>query len=180
MPKDNASAAISAEQSLTEQSASAPVSKTYTNWNAFNILGLRPVMIQCQAYWPMQRSDFSCHTRLLPKGESFSVHIGHDHGGGFRLSVRKSDNKPSEVWNQIQELALEAHDFRCAVCNAELRFHPTSVNQHLRPHQGMTKGLYQEMQRLAPGAIGFFNITLSKGRPEVALDDTDEFSQDDN
>lgn len=155
-----------------------PESKTYTNWNAFNIAGLRPVMIECQAYRPVLRSDFSCHTKLLPKADSFTAHIGHEHGGGFRLSVRKSDGKPSELWNQIAELGLEAHDFRCAACGAELRFHPTSLVQHMKSHMGMTKQSYQELQRKAPSATGFFNVLLKKGRPEAGLTDQDEFDQD--
>lgn len=156
----------------------AVVSKTYTNWNALTIAGLRPTMIECQAYRPALRGDNSCHTRLLPKGDSFINHIGHDHGGGFRLSLRKSDGKASPLWAEIGELGLEAHDFRCAACGAEVRFHPTSIMQHMKPHQGMTKQAYQQLARSSPGAVGFFNVFLKKGRPEQALTDADEFVDD--
>lgn len=176
-----APATTGAQTPTTDNATPVAVSKTpttFTNWNALTIAGLRPTMIECQAYRPALRGDNSCHTRLLPKGESFSNHIAHEHGGGFRLSLRRSDGKASPLWAEIAELGLEAHDFRCAACGAEVRFHPTSIMQHMKPHQGMTKQAYHQLARSAPGAVGFFNVLIKKGRPEQALTDADEFIDD--
>lgn len=163
----------------TDTASTKPESKTYTNWNAFNLAKLRPVMVVCQGYRPAMRQDFSCHTRLIPSGETLSKHIAHDHGGGFRLSLRRSDSKASPLWDDIADQGLEAHDFRCAACNAELRFHPTSLAPHSKPHSGMNRQSYAELARLAPGATLFINVLLKKGRPEAGLTDEDEFEDND-
>lgn len=155
--------------------------KTYTNWSAFAKAGLKPVGIVCKAYRPLFRSDFSCHTRLIAKAESLVSHAlnepqGHGHGGGFLFAFKKTDsNKPVQLWEDIQNQGLECVDLRCAVCNANLRFHPTSFNPHLRNHNGMTKKAYDELQGQFPGSIGFFSMKLSKERPEN-LEDADEFA----
>lgn len=155
--------------------------KTYTNWSAFEKAGLKPTTIYCKAYRPVFRNDSSCHTKLIMKADSLVNHAmpepqGHGHGGGFLFCLKKTDsNKPVAIWGEIQNAALEAVDFRCEVCNAQLRFHPTSFNAHLKPHAGKTKQAYQEFSREHPGAVGFFSLKLSKERPEN-LEDADEFA----
>lgn len=176
MPTETKSPASTATSTPNE---SQP--KTYTNWAAFAKAGLKPTAIICKAYRPLFRADFSCHSRLLLKAEALKDHAmpepkGHGHGGGFLFALKKTDsNKPVQLWEDIQNLELEAVDLRCEVCNATLRFHPTSFNPHLKNHNGKTKKAYEELVASNPGSIGFFSMKLSLERPEN-LEDGDEFA----
>ena len=140
-------------------------SKTYTNWKAFNQARLVPTILTCSAYKPVHLADMSCHTKLLITGESVQKHIEHDHSGGFIVQVKTSDGKLSNFWQELEDLGLEAHDFRCDICNKILRFHASSIIPHMKAHGGKTR-------RVLPG--GLFAFTISAGRPEQALDDEDE------
>ena len=143
-------------------------SKTFTNWRAFAQSKLVPVTISCDAYKPVHLADMSCHTKLLIKGESIQKHIGHEHGGGFNFQLKVTEGKPSNFWQELEDMSLEAHDFRCDNCDKILRFHPSSIIPHMKPHGGKTR-------RVWPG--GRFNITISTGRPEQALSEEDEYEE---
>lgn len=152
--------------------------KSYTNWEAFAKAGLVPVRVECQAYQPVHQRDRSCHTRLalnttIP--QTLTNHIGHEHGAGFMFSLRATDGKESPLWAQMSDADMEAQDFRCAACNAVLRFHPTSIMPHMKAHRGNTRQAYQELQRGCPRATGFFNLTLGAGQADISVEDMDEF-----
>lgn len=133
----------------TEQAK--PVSKTFTKWDAFAKAGLRPVTITCQAYKPVHLSDRSCHTNLQFSAAAFKRHIEADHGSAIQLTLKKVDGTSSPLWKELSESGLEAHDFRCDICDRQLTFHPTSILSCMRAHSGKTR-------RVFPG--GHFNITL--------------------
>lgn len=145
--------------------AETPKPKTFTNWKAFEQAKLVPATIKCEAYRPVFQHDASCHSNLLFTVETLQRHIDGDHGGGFRFFLKQTDGKPSPLWKALEEAGLEAHDFRCEICDKQLRFHPSSIIPHLKAHGGKTR-------RVLPG--GVFNMVLSKGRPEIELTDEDE------
>lgn len=147
------------------ESKAAPAKKSYTNWDAFAKAGLRPVTVQCQAYQPYHRSDQSCHTNIVAKPESIAQHIAAGHSGAFKLTLKKADGPSAtglKFWAELAASGLEAHDFRCDICDKELRFHPTSILACLRAHNGKTR-------RVLPG--GHYNVTFGLGRNEF----TDQF-----
>lgn len=156
--------------------------RTQTNWQALTKAGLRPVTIWCQQY-PLQRNmpyrDESCHSRLPLKAECLHSHTRGGHGGGFLLAVRTTDGKQSAVWPELFARELEAHDFRCAVCDKAVPLSVSGFAQHMRPHTGMTKQAYKELKAMQPLAEGFFNVMLRAfGTEEKPAEDTladDEF-----
>lgn len=150
--------------STTEAQPLAEKSKTFTNWRAFGDAHLAPETLFCQAYKPIHLSDMSCHTKLLFKAETLKRHIEAEHGAGFQFLVRNTDGKVSPFWADMENLGLEAHDFRCDVCDQELRFNPTTILRHLRPHAGKTR-------KSRPG--GMFNLTLGFSKPDTSESDGD-------
>lgn len=144
---------------MPESAASAKEApqKSLTKWTAFEQAGLVPVQISCQAYKPVHGADMSCHTRLLFNADTLKRHMDSEHGGGFYFVLRKTDGKPSPLWKQMEQLGLEAHDFRCDNCDAQLRFHPSSFTNHMRAHGGKTRRVYDG---------GRFNVTLGMSRPD--------------
>lgn len=146
-------------------SAVAPASKTYTNWKAFEQAKLVPTTIKCEGYRPVFMHDGSCHTNLLPNAATLKRHIENDHGGGFRFFVKTTEGKPHPIWAELEAMGLEAHDFRCETCDKTLRFHPSSIIPHLKPHSGKTRRVY-------PGAT--FNMVLSLAKPEAVLDEDED------
>ncbi len=161
---------------LTPAVAVTAKPKSFTNWDALNGAKLKPVAMICQEYRG-RRADFSCHTKLPFSASIIKNHISAEHGGGFKFAVRQSDSKPSKLWNEIAEAGLEAHDFRCDVCDAVVRFHPSAIIPHLKPHRGKSKQAYQEMTRNNPGAVGMFDVQFAVGGPtsEQMVEDEDEF-----
>jgi len=156
MPTDKAAVPV-AEPTTTK-------SKTYTNWKAFEQAKLAPVTIKCEGYRPVFGADYSCHSALLLKGQVLKNHIDNDHGGGFRFFLKATEGKTHPIWQELQDLGLEAHDFRCEICDKTLRFAPASIIPHLKPHSGKTR-------RVFPGST--FNMVLSAAKPEEVLDDTE-------
>lgn len=150
--------------STTEAGPSAPPTKpkTFTNWKAFADAKLTPATISCQAYKPIHLADMSCHTRLLFHAATLKRHIEAEHGAGFQFLVKNTDGKPSPFWTELEELGLEAHDFRCDVCDEELRFNPTTILRHMRNHAGKTR-------KAGPG--GMFNVTIGFSAPDRSEDD---------
>lgn len=152
--------------------------KTYTNWNALANAHLHPVTIKCQAYQPFHASDPSCHGRLKLDAATLRRHTESEHSGGFQFILRRSEaGKIHPIWAELIKEGLEAQDFRCAVCDKQIRFHPTAMTEHMKPHRGMTRQSYSVLQRDNPPATTFFNITLGLKRPEVT-EDQDEFDNE--
>lgn len=152
---------------------SATPNSTYTNWDAFAKIGLVPVALECHAYKPVHLSDFSCHTRLKFDSETLKRHMVGEHGGAYLFALRSSDGKISPLWKDLAASGLEAQDFRCEVCDAVLRFHPSSIAQHNKPHRGKTRMAYRQLSDTYAKATGFFSMTLGAQRPEV--EDSEEF-----
>lgn len=155
-----------------------PKQKTHTNWDALTKAALRPVTIYCQQY-QLQRGqtyrDLSCHSRLpIKDAQPMEAHTAGDHGGGFLLCVKQSEGKASTVWADLANREMEAHDFRCAVCDKQVRLHPTNLAPHLRPHAGMTRQAYGELSRNHPQATGFFNVLLKRKQAPMPNDDEPE------
>jgi len=160
--------------------APTTANKKFTSWLSFGKAGLAPVRIKCQSYpkgGPYR--DLSCHTNIPIKLETIQKHVGGCQGE-FMLFVRTTDNpKASTLWSDLDTSPLEARDFRCAACDATVRFHPTAMLPHCRPHRGMTRQAYQELQRSCPKATGFFNVVMGSGQTETTTEDGDEFGNDD-
>ena len=149
-----------------------PKSRSYTNWDAFTKAGLVPVSIKCEGYAPFFTSDPSCHSYVKLDAVNLKQHYESEHGGGFRLFLKKSDGKSHPLWNELSLAQLEAGDFRCEVCNEKLRFHPTSILPHAKQHRGMTRQAYATLSRDNKEAVAFLNIALRDTPVEV--DDSDE------
>lgn len=158
----------------TPTPTAAPAAKTYTNWDALAKSGLVPVIINCQAYRPIHLHDASCHTALKFDTATLQRHMDSEHGNAFEIYLRKSDGKPSPLWAELSASGLEAGDFRCGVCDRQLRLHPTSILQHMKPHSGQSKASYREAAGRSSGCVGMLRVTLQKDRPESALEDDDE------
>lgn len=145
----------------------SPAKRTYTAWEAFAKAGLRPTSIDCQGY-PVPgiaKHDFTCHTHLLLSAGNIKRHIEAGHSGEFRFFLKKSDSKtPHPIWKELEELGIEAQDFRCHNCDKTLRFHPTAILPCMRAHGGKTR-------RVFPG--GNYNLTLSFAKPEQGDEDGD-------
>lgn len=131
--------------------------KTYTNWKAFEQMKLVPTSIKCEGYRPVFLADMSCHSHMQFKASTIASHIDGEHGGGFRFFLKTTDGKPHPIWQELEDAGLEAHDFRCEICDAQLRFAPSSIAAHLKPHSGKTR-------RVLPG--GVLNLLIGKGKPE--------------
>lgn len=145
---------------------SSTPNKTYTNWKAFDQAKLVVTSAKCESYRPVFLHDGSCHSNLILKAENFIRHIQGDHGGGFRLFVKaaEANGKASPLWQELADAGLEAHDFRCEICDKQLRFAPSSFIGHLKAHSGKTR-------RVNLG--GVFNVVLSLAKPEDVLDEDD-------
>lgn len=163
----------------------APKQKTHTDWSALTKAALRPLTVYCQQY-QLQRGqtyrDMSCHSRLSIKdGHAMEAHTAGEHGGGFMLCVKQSEGKASLIWADLADREMEAHDFRCAVCDKAVRLHPTNLAPHLKPHAGMTRQAYGELARNHPGATGFFNVVLRKKAMPILQDEevAEDFQSED-
>lgn len=157
MPKTSKLPAENISSDGRQETPKEEVQKTVTNWIAFEIARLMPKEILCQGYKPTHQVDLSCHTRLPLDAAVLGKHIKAEHGGGFLFTLRKAD-KTWPGWRKFSALGLEAHDFRCAVCDAVVPFHPGHILKHMKPHTGKIK-------RITPG--GGFNITLGFGLPDL-------------
>ena len=144
----------------------SPETKSLTQWDAFTKAKLVPTQFECTGYFPIHRGEAAlhCHTKFPFKAENVKRHVASC-AGGFQFKVKTTDGKPSPFWAELQDAGLESYDFRCDVCDAQLRFHPSSILPHLKPHSGKTR-------RVFPGAI--FNVTIGLAkvdRPEE-MDDS--------
>lgn len=110
-----------------------PKRKTYTRWDAFQVLNLVPVEIRCEGYHAYHPTDLSCHTRLPLQAQSMIDHYMSEHGGGFSVKVRIAD-KPWAGWQELQDKGMELDDFRCAECLNPVRVNPADIQFHMKPH----------------------------------------------
>lgn len=147
--------------------------RTSTNWKAFQDAGLVPVAIECQVYPPTHQNDFSCHTKLLFEADTLKRHLQGEHGGAYCIYLRKTDGRPAKLWEDLMNSGLEAQDFRCGACSAILRFHPTSMANHLKGHRGNTRQSYAEIIRRHPKSIGMFQVTVS----DTAVQQTEDLDE---
>lgn len=139
--------------------------KTFTNWKAFEACKLVPATISCEAYRPVFSNDASCHTKIPMNVATLVRHLDGEHGGGFRFFLKTTEGKPHPLWKELEEAGIEAHDFRCDVCSAQLRFHPSSIMPHMKAHSGNTR-------RVNPG--GVFDVLLGKTRPDREESDEEQ------
>ena len=146
-----------------------PEKETFTNWGAIAKSRLVPTFMKCDGYLPMHPHNNGCHTTLPHKPHIFAAHLDGGHGGGIFISFRdnykndmigvnlgstiKQSEKEWLGWDEFRKEGLEIKDFRCDVCNAEIKLNPNAILKHCKPHQGKTS-------RLRPG--GDFWITLSR------------------
>lgn len=129
--------------------------KTHTKWQALEDAKLVPTTITCSGYRPYHRVDLSCHTRLRLDAENVKSHIDAGHGGGFLFKLRKGD-KPWIGWKKFSDLNLEAMDFRCEICDAQVPFQALHILKHMRPHSGKSR-------KVLPG--GLYDLTINIGLP---------------
>jgi hypothetical protein len=139
--------------------------KTYTNWEAFAKAGLIPATLRCQSYKPVHLSDSSCHSNLKFDAATLKRHFDGEHGGGFWVDVRKTEGKPHPLWAELAASGLEAHDLRCDICDAQIRWSPNSIMAHMKAHSGKTRRVY-------PG--GKFNFTIGYGQPDREDSDVED------
>lgn len=116
---------------LTEE-----VSKTYTNWKAFDQASLAPAEIRCDGYLPVHPSNEGCHT--VVKNDNVDTIINHleNHGGGFVVKMRYTEKSKTPIWSNLQNAKIEIHDFRCEWCNADVKLNPQHLRKHMEPHLG--------------------------------------------
>lgn len=130
-----------------------------TNWGACERVGLVPTEVLCQAYHPVHRVDMSCHTRIVPSAENMIAHYQSEHGGAFKVSVKRVEGKAWAGWKDLKERGVECFDFRCDVCNAIVPFHPQYIMQHMRAHQGKNR-------RIQPGGVFWMTIGIGPATPQ--------------
>ena len=139
------------------------VNRTLTNWGVFVKAQLVPKRVVCEGYLPTHRYDSGCHSNLLLTAEAVERHLDADHGGGYRLFLRKGDI-PWKGWLEFQDKGLEIHDFRCEICDAELPMSAGHILKHFESHTG-------KMKRSKPG--GEFLMTIRKDKPLTSEDVTE-------
>ena len=180
LPADDQTDIVSSLPEDTSNPLLQKLQKSYTDWEALDKCGLVPVALDCQAYQPFHGHDHSCHTHLRFTAETIKRHVEGDHGGGFQVYVRRSDGKPSPLWKALAEAGLEAVDFRCDICQSRpadgLRFHPSSILQHIKPHRGkLAKNQdYNIMKGLQPKAEGKLSFTIRGSKPVQVEEDEDQ------
>lgn len=110
--------------------------KTVTNWQAFIDAGLVPVRIVCDGYLPTHPFNMGCHTALQVQASSMIEHFKADHGGGFVVTMRRSDNKPWPGWKELAAAGFEIVDFRDEAFGEELPLDPRFLIKALAPRRG--------------------------------------------
>jgi len=159
-----------AENFAAAKEAAVVERKTITNWKALYDAGLKPTYIQCDGYLPMHPYNEGCHSAMHLDPYQLMDHVDKGHGGGFLLSFKLNYRtggsevnvgKPWEGWKKFEEAGAELRDFRCDICNEEVKLTARSILRHIKPHTGKSS-------RLNKG--GDFRITLGR----EALIDNDE------
>lgn len=124
-----------------------------SNWSAFKEAGLVPVEIVCEGYFPIHQFNSGCHSKLQLTAEAMISHLDRDHGGGFQMTLRRSNGPAWDGWDKLAEAGIEVTDFRCDVCDEMIRLNPTFILRHFPAHAGKTR---------RPRMGGVFNITISR------------------
>lgn len=137
MPAKEAALAVETPQVVEKKKGS------YTQWEAFAKAKLVPASVECSGYHPIFRGDASqhCHTKFPQTLENIERHT-KSCAGGFLFKLKSTDGKVSPLWAELQNSNLESYDFRCDNCDAQLRFHPSSILPHMKPHGGKTRRVY--------------------------------------
>lgn len=112
--------------------------KTMTNWQAFVDAGLVPTRIVCDGYSPVHAFNSGCHTALQLNSSSMIEHFKADHGGGFVISMRRTDNtnKPWAGWKELAAAGFEITDFRDEAFGEELPLDPRFLLKAMVPRKG--------------------------------------------
>lgn len=137
-----------------------------TNWGAFERASLVPTEVLCQAYHPVHQVDMSCHTKIVPTAKNMIAHLDGDHGGAFRVVLKRVENKTWEGWKDLKEAGIECFDLRCDVCDKNIPLHPQHLMQHMKAHQGKNR-------RIQNGGT----IWLTIGRGSVAPQGDDAYAE---
>jgi hypothetical protein len=145
------------------------------NWKAFEQARLNPAELICNTYPGMHSGpfDISCHSRVRLNVDSIKAHILARHGTklgcGYSLRLKQSDGRVWKGWKALAESDVEVVDFRCEVCDENVRFLPQNILHHMRMHSGKTR-------KLQKGEL--FNITLTCNMPaEVSEDEADLYDE---
>lgn len=134
---------------------------TFTNWAAFVKAGLVPKEIVCNAYKPTHMVDMSCHSRLLLNAPSMIKHVEAEHGGGFLVTLQKSETEwPG--WKEFSQSGMELQELRCNHCGHELPVSPQQIIRHMKSHGGENRRLKEN---------DTFRMTISTERPLTADDE---------
>lgn len=183
IPKSNiapslASVILDAEDILAKEDPSGSESSGPTissaNWKAFEQAKMIPVEIICSGYDPIHPYDASCHSRLRLNAAAILGHIKGQHGNklgtGFSFRLRANDGtKIWGGWKALADAGVEVSDFRCEICDQQIKFAPQNILKHMGTHNGKTR-------RPKPG--GLFNTTLTFATPEVRDEDLDLYAED--
>jgi len=111
---------------------------------------------------PVHLSDEGCHSRVRLDAKTLAGHLKNDHGSlvgtaGFKFSTGRSA-KASPLWQELEDLGLEIHDFRCDVCDKVLPLNHINILNHLRPHAGKTR-------RVRKGGDFWFTLSFKPVQP---------------
>lgn len=147
--------------------------QTITNWRALAQAGLKPTYIRCDT---AQEYGYNagCHSVCLLDPAHLAAHMDNGHGGGFFISFREGymldplgastvrTGRHWDGWLKFEELGLELLDFRCEICDKEIKVNAKDILKHLKRHGGK--------QRIArPG--GDFWIVVGREAPETDEDE---------
>lgn len=124
-----------------------------SNWSAFKEAGLIPVQIVCDGYLPIHQFNSGCHSKLALTAEAMISHLDREHGGGFVITLQRTNGPAWDGWDKLIEAGIEVTDFRCDVCDEVIRLNPTFILRHFAPHSGKTR---------RPRAGGTFLMTISR------------------
>jgi hypothetical protein len=103
-------------------------------------------------------------------------HMDAEHGGCYEIYLKRAEGKASPLWSELSTAGLEAGDLRCGVCSKQLKLHPASILQHMRPHNGDTKSRFREVASIKTGVVGMLRLTLQLEQPSEQLEDADELT----
>lgn len=143
----------------------------YTNYKAFNDAHVIPGRVTCEGYAPRHPVDVACHTNFPLTGENVKGHIDHEHGGGFRLRVKRIKDRTSPFWDSLKTQGLEIQELRCGHCDAVMDVSATRMGLHFVPHRGKNRksGVAEELL-----------ITFVGNAPIVEEDYVDDFIANSN
>lgn len=151
---------VDVNEVVTDAKQVDPDREVFTNWNIFNKTKLHPTYMRCESNSAHTGYNSGCHTQLPFIAKSYVSHLDNGHGGGIFISFRenfKSDmigaqtastiaQRPEAhpIWDEFKEHGIELRDFRCDVCDAQIKLNPNVILRHCKPHTGKST-------RLRPG-----------------------------